>query len=325
MTRCMIFPERSNGLRLDILISLTPALVWAVYLFGARVLTLTVLSVAAFSGLDFLRAKLCRESFRLDLDSVVTGVLIAFNLSATASYLTVVLMAAIAFAVKLINHKNPVFKLNTVLFARGLMTAIFADMKYFPAPFTHPSAFRLGFSASELSDMSVPTPLAELTQNKFTTAGTFDLFVGNSSGFIGEVSALMLTVGGIYLLLRGVYSPHIPLAYIAAVTVIAMLFPQNDNLLKFTLSSVFCGSTVFCAFFIAPMFGTCPVTPYGKILFGLGCGILTMVIRYCLFSEGCVIAVLIMNVLAPYLDLPFREKKLYKKTGAEKQEAQAQQ
>ena len=164
------------------------------------------------------------------------------------------------------------------------------------------------------------TPLSAMHQGFFDPAlgSILDLFTGNVGGCIGETSALLLLVGFVYLLVRKVISAHIPVAYIATVAVLAFLFPMGNDRLVWTAAQVFGGGLMLGAIFMATDYVTSPITKMGQIIFGIGCGVLTIAIRYFGgYSEGVSYAILIMNLCVVLLDKVGRPKKF----GSPKKEA----
>ena len=148
------------------------------------------------------------------------------------------------------------------------------------------------------------TPLTVLHSGQTPTNSVFDLFIGNVGGCIGEVSVLFLLIGAIYLFARRIITWHTPVAYIATVALAALIFPRvGGDPVQSMLVEVFSGGLVFCAFFMATDYATTPVLPLGKIIFGVGCGIITVLIRYFGgYSEGASFSILIMNLMVWYLD-----------------------
>ena len=129
------------------------------------------------------------------------------------------------------------------------------------------------------------------------------MFMGNIGGCIGEVCTLALLIGGIYLIARGVISARIPAAYLGTVAVLTLVFSKGDNAIAWMLYSLLGGGVVLGAFFMATDYATSPVSPKGQILYGIGCGVLTVIFRYFgLFPEGVTYAILLMNACAWAID-----------------------
>ena len=169
---------------------------------------------------------------------------------------------------------------------------------------------KVGFenAASILSTadaVTAATPLASMHQGYIDeSAGTvLDMFLGNVGGSLGETSALLLLIGLVYLLVRKVITLHIPLAYIGTVAILTFLFPLGNDRLTWMAAQLFSGGLMLGAIFMATDYVTSPITKLGQVVFGIGCGILTILIRYFGgYSEGVSYAILIMNCLVVLLD-----------------------
>ena len=166
--------------------------------------------------------------------------------------------------------------------------------------------------------VTAATPMASLHQKVLPTESVMDLFLGNVGGSMGETSALLLLIGFAYLLLRKVVTLRIPLSFIGTVTVLTLLFPQGNDRVLWCASQVFSGGLMLGALFMATDFVTSPVTHLGQIIFGIGCGVLTVLIRYFGgYPEGVSFAILVMNACVVLLDRLGRPKKF----GAPRKEA----
>jgi electron transport complex protein RnfD len=188
--------------------------------------------------------------------------------------------------------------MNPALAARVfLMLAWTGQMTVFPAAYDR---VPLGVDA-----VASATPLVALKQGVLPQASLVDLFFGRVGGCIGEISVLMLLIGGIYLLARRVIKWHIPVAFLGTVALLTFLFPQGDiPRLTFMLTSLCGGGLVLGAFFMATDYVTSPVTPIGRLIYGAGCGVLVVFLRYFSgYNEGVSFAILIMNALVWYLDM----------------------
>jgi len=289
---------------LDVVIALIPAYVWGVLVFGLRAAVLGAISVASCVLFEFLFQKIAgRPNTIGDLSAVVTGMLLAMNLTVGTPYWLPVVGAF--FAIVVVKGlfggigKNIV---NPALAARVFLFLAWPnEMKIFTAAgnrfgaFTSPSAADITASA---------TPLSKLHAGEAPESSIFDLFIGNVDGCIGEVSALLLIVGGLYLLVRRVITWQTPVAYVGTVALAALVFPRiSGDPLRSVLTEVLSGGLIFCAIFMATDYATTPVTPWGKVIFGVGCGVITVLIRYFGgYSEGASFSILIMNLLVWYID-----------------------
>ena len=302
----------------DVLIALLPALIGSVVFFGLRALMVTLVSAAACVFFEWGYRKMMKlDNTAWDLSAVVTGVLLAFVCPPTVPYWMIVIGAL--FAIVLVKQlfggigKNFV---NPALAGRAFM---------FSWPVAMATWVKVGFSnaaplVGSADIVTQATPLSAMHQGYFDPAlGTIkDLFIGNVGGCIGETSAVLLLIGFVYLLVRKVISAHIPVAYIATVAVLAFLFPMGNDRLVWTAAQVFGGGLMLGAIFMATDYVTSPITKMGQIIFGIGCGVLTIAIRYFGgYSEGVSYAILIMNLCVVLLDKVGRPKKF----GSPKKEA----
>lgn len=296
--------ENGRTLMVDVIIAMLPALIWAVYLFGWRTLTLTVISVASCMVFEFLAQKVLRRPITvLDFSCVVTGILLAFNLPVSTP-LWIPVMGAF-FAIVVVKQlfggigKNIV---NPALAARVfLFTAWPNEIKDFVAPMDKLSALNISVDATASA-----TPLVSLKQGVSPDVTIFDMIIGNMPGCIGEISVVLLLLGGIYLLVRKVITWHIPVAFIGTVAVLTYLFPQNQSVQawEFMVTELCSGGLILGAFFMATDYATSPVTKPGRLIYGVGCGLITVFIRYFGgYNEGVSFAILIMNLLVWYIDL----------------------
>ena len=302
----------------DVLLALLPALIGSVVFFGLRALMVTLVSAAACVFFEWGYRKMMKlDNTAWDLSAVVTGVLLAFVCPPTIPYWMIVVGAL--FAIVLVKQlfggigKNFV---NPALAGRAFM---------FSWPVAMATWVKVGFSnaaplVGSADIVTQATPLSAMHQGYFDPAlGTIkDLFIGNVGGCIGETSAVLLLIGFVYLLVRKVISAHIPVAYIATVAVLAFLFPMGNDRLVWTAAQVFGGGLMLGAIFMATDYVTSPITKMGQIIFGIGCGVLTIAIRYFGgYSEGVSYAILIMNLCVVLLDKVGRPKKF----GSPKKEA----
>ncbi len=304
-------PDTSRSIMIDVIIAMLPALVWAVYMFGWRALSVTLISVASCVIFEFLFQKLMKKPVTvLDFSAVVTGILIAFNLPVSVA-LWVPVMGSF-FAIVVVKQlfggigKNVV---NPALAARVfLFTAWPAEIVGFLPPLTD-KLDPVSVSAGDI--VASATPLAALKVGEVPDIGIFDLFLGNMPGCIGEISALLIIIGGLYLMLRRVITWHIPVSFIATVALLTFIFPQAESVqaYEFMLMELLSGGLMLGAVFMATDYATSPVTATGRIIYGIGCGGITVFIRYFGgYSEGVSFAILIMNLLVWYIDKATRPK-----------------
>lgn len=297
--------ENTSLIMGKVLIALLPALVWACIVFGFRSLTLTLVSVAACMGFEHLYCLLMkRKSAVTDLSAAVTGVLLAFNMPVSAPLWMPVIGGF--FAIVIVKclfggiGKNIV---NPALAARVfLLTSWTSEMTAFTAPKTVISPFAVEAGVDAVTSA---TPLVGLKNGVLPETPIFDLFIGNMPGCIGEVSSILLLAGGVYLIFSKVITWHIPVSYIATVAALTYFLPHGAAAfdVSFMLSELFSGGIIIAAVFMATDYATSPITPTGRIIYGIGCGLLTVFIRYFGgYPEGASFAVLIMNLFVWYLD-----------------------
>lgn len=290
--------DNTQTIMADVLIALIPALVWAGYIFGARALILTAISVASCVIFEIVSCIVAKRPVRInDLSAVVTGVLLAYTLPPAAPVWMPVLGSFIAIVItKQIFGGIGKNLLNPALSARVIL-GLFPQAGHYTVPFEELPVFSWAVSAP-----AAETSLDSLYTGVIPQISEFDMFIGNRVGAIGEVSALLLLAGGLYLLARRVISIHAPISFMAAVLLVAYIFPMNTFKEEFMLYQLLSGSVVFGAVFLSNDPATTPLTSTGKIIFGAGCGLLTMLARYQGNFDGVYYAILIMNLLVPVID-----------------------
>ena len=281
-------PIDTTNLMRDVLIALVPAMVMGVVFFGPRALVATIISVLACEFFEWGYRKLMHKSCAVkDLSAAVTGVLLAFVCAPTLPYWMLIIGD---------------------FFAIVVVKQLFGGLgKNFMNPALGGRAFlMLCYPVAGVDIVSSATPLSAdfMHGGLLPDATILDAFVGNVGGCIGEISALALLLGGVYLIVRGVIRARIPVAYIATVAVLTFLFPLggNDRLVWMTYQ-LFTGGLFLGAFFMATDYVTSPVTKKGEIIFGIGCGLLTVFIRYFGgYPEGVSYSILIMNCCVWLID-----------------------
>lgn len=288
-------PVSTRKIMSMVLVALIPAFAVGIYQFGYRAATLTIVCVVACVVFEYLMNVILKKKQTVgDMSAVLTGVLLAFNLPAGLPYWIAVVgcFAAIVVVKQLFggigqNLVNPAVTARIFLFI-----AFATEMT------TWPTARGADAAADAVTSA---TPLGELSMNGFdsVTASNLDLFLGNIGGCIGEASALALLIGGVFLILSRVITWHIPVAFLATVAVLGFIWGGVDGMI-FHLCA---GGVMLGAFFCATDYVTSPTLPMGKIIFGIGCGLFTMLIRiFSSYPEGVSFAILLMNILTPYID-----------------------
>ena len=276
--------ENTSGIMLDVIFALLPATVCGIYFFGFHALLIIAVSVASAVVSEYIWCRAIKKEPSLrDLSAIVTGLLLALNLPPTLP----LWMAAVGSAVAIIVVKQ-MFGGIGHNFANPAITARIVLMVSFPTAMT---TFVDPFAA--VDTVSTATPLSGSQEVAPDIAG---LFFGNYPGCIGETSAILLLAGGAYLVLRRVITPHIPLAFMASAAVLALIL--GDDPIRTLLS----GGLMIGAIFMATDYVTSPPNRLGKIIFGIGCGLITVIIRHFgNLPEGVSFSILIMNILTPHI------------------------
>ena len=283
---------RTNRIMLDVILALLPALAVGVFVLGVRALIVTLVSVAAAIFSEWLYAKLTKtRNTVVDGSAAVTGLLLALTLPATVSYWQAALGSAFAIiVVKVLCGGLGQNIFNPALAARALL------MLLFPASMVR-------YAALGVDGVTAATPLHHMVMPALPEESLLDMFLGNCPGSIGELSALALLLGGTYLVIRKVISVRIPAAYLATVAILTLVFSKTDNPVSWMLYSLLSGGVMLGAIFMATDYATSPATALGQIIYGIGCGGLTVFFRsYGLFPEGVTYAVLLMNALVWTID-----------------------
>ena len=309
-------PVTTQTIMRDVLIALAPALVGSVCFFGPRALLVTLVSVAAAVGFEWLWCRLMKQDNKTyDLSAVVTGVLLAFVCPPTIPYWMIIMgdLFAIILVKMLFGGIGKNF-VNPALAGRAFM---------FSWPVAMSTWVKVGISNAApvfggADIVTAATPLSFMHQGQMPNVTVAQAFFGNVGGCIGETSALLLLAGFLYLLWRKVITVRIPLTYIGTVAVLTFLFPQGQDRVQWMAYQLFTGGLMLGAIFMATDYVTSPVTKLGQIVYGMGCGVLTVLIRYFGgYNEGVSYAILVMNCCVVLLDRIGRPTKF----GAPKKEA----
>lgn len=303
-------PDNTRSLMLDVIIALLPALAWSVYAFGLRSLTLCAISVAMAVLSEFLYEKLLKKPVTVgDLSAVVTGLILSYNLPASVPFWIPAVGACFAIIVaKQLYGGIGKNIMNPALCARVFLTLAWPSQM---ALFTAPTTDRLGAFSASLDAVASATPLQNLKAGILPNVSLQDMFLGNMGGCLGEVSALLLLAGGIYLLIRRVITWHTPVAFIGTVALLCFCFPRgNTDRFSFMLAQLLCGGLMLGAIYMATDYATTPLNARGRLLFGVGCGAITVLIRYFgTYPEGVSFAILIMNTFVYYIEKATKPKR----------------
>lgn len=302
----------TTRIMLMVLIALAPSFVMSIYVFGPRVIALTLVCLVSCMFFEWAYNNLMKKPQTVgDLSAAVTGVLIAFNVPSGLPYWIAIVGCFVAIIiVKQLyggigkNLVNPAITARIVLFI-----AFATEMTTWPVPFTGADA------------QTGATPLGILAEGGGELPSNMDMFMGYIGGSMGEVSALMLLIGGLFLIWRKIISPIIPACFIGTVFVFALIYyaaTGDGNALQMAVFHVLAGGVMLGAFFMATDYVTTPILPMGKVIFGIGCGVITMLIRlYGQYPEGVSFSILLMNIVTPLID-NFCQKRMY--GGAKKNE-----
>ena len=298
--------ETTRSIMLDVIIAMLPALAFAIFNFGLRALTLTAVSVVACIFWEWLYRKLMKKPQSIgDLSCVVTGMLLAFVCPVHMPYWMIIIgdFFAIVVVKQLFGGIGKNF-LNPALAGRAVLLASYAGTM---TSWVDPAAGKAAIIGSNADVVTTATPLAIMKTGDFAelmaTYGVDKMFIGQIPGSLGEVSAVALLIGGAYLIWRKVINWQTPVAYIATVAVLTFLFPKQGTGLEWMLYSVFDGGLFLGAFFMATDYATSPVTKKGQLIFGIGCGLFTVLIRYFgSYNEGVCYSIMVMNLLVALID-----------------------
>ena len=302
----------TTRIMLMVLIGLAPSFLVSIYVFGARVIALTAVCVAASMFFEWAWNKLMHKTQTVgDLSAAVTGTLIAFNVPAGLPYWIAIVGCFVAvIVVKQLfggmgkNIVNPAITARIVLFI-----SFATEMTTWPLP-------RMAADAT-----STATPLGVLAEGGAELPSNMQMFLGFIGGSMGEVSAIALLIGGLFLIWKKIISPIIPCCFIGTVFLFALIYygaTGEGEALQMAVFHVLAGGVMLGAFFMATDYVTSPLLPMGKVIFGIGCGLITMIIRlWGQYPEGVSFSILIMNCLTPLIE-NFCQKRLY--GGAKKNE-----
>ncbi len=274
----------------DVLVALTPAALMAVLFFGPRALLVMLTSVASCVGFEHLWCHLRGTRSTIDdLSAAVTGLLLAFNLPSTLPLYMVVIGAFVAIIMtkELFGGLGSNFANPAIVGRIFLAVAFPVAMTNFVQPaqvFPLDSAYDLVSSATPLAPTAPYTSYAQL-------------LLGQHAGVLGETCAVALLLGMVFLLIRPVITWHVPTAYVGTVVLLSLLTGRDP------LTQVLSGGLLLGAIYMATDYTTCPATKRGKLVFGVGCGLITCLIRfYGNLNEGVAYSILFMNLLVPYID-----------------------
>lgn len=284
---------------LMVLIALVPSFTVSIYVFGWNVIVLTLVCIAASMFFEWAYNKLLHRPQTVgDLSAAVTGTLIAFNVPSNFPYWMAIIgcFVAIVIVKQLFggigkNFANPAITARIVLFI-----SFATQMTTWPTP-----------SMSTVDAATSATPLGILKEGGGELPSNMEMFLGFIGGSMGEVSAIALIIGGLFLIWKKIISPIIPACFIGTVFVIAFIYYAivggDYSALHMAVFHICAGGVMLGAFFMATDYVTSPIMPLGKVIMGIGCGFITMVIRlWGSYPEGVSFSILLMNILTPLID-----------------------
>ena len=315
--------EDTRSIMLDVIIALVPALAWSIYRFGFRALVAALVSVASALCWEWLYRKALKKPQMLgDLSAAVTGLLLAMVCPVTLPYWMLVVgnFFAIVIVKQLYGGLGKNF-MNPALAGRAALVACYStQMTSWIA-----AGEKAPLSLSGVDVVTAATPMAMMGEDFAGLTAQYsigDMFIGWIGGSAGEISSMMLLIGGLYLIFRKVISWHIPVAYIGTVALLALIFPHGNDPVQYMLYSVFGGGLMLGAFFMATDYVTSPVTKKGQLIFGVGCGLLTVFIRkFGSFPEGVCYSILLMNCTVWIIDKHLKPVRFGVDPAAEKAKA----
>jgi len=282
--------ENTTKIMLDVIIALLPALIASIYYFGFDSIKLTSIAVIAAVATEAIIQKLLKKEVTIkDLSAVVTGILLAFNLPPSAPWWIPLIGSIFAIAVvkQVFGGIGNNF-INPALAGRAMLVA------------SWPTKMLGWENPAGVDAVSAATPLQIVKGAEGNLQPLTDVIFGRVPGCIGETSAILLIIGGAYLLYRGVISWKIPVSYIGTVAVISFIY---EGSLLMTAYHIFGGGLILGAIFMATDYASSPITSKGKFIFGIGAGILTMLIRiFGATPEGVSYSILLMNAATPIIE-----------------------
>ncbi|MEE1243476.1 RnfABCDGE type electron transport complex subunit D [Frisingicoccus sp.] len=286
-------PVKTKNIMLDVIIAMIPALIASVYFFGPRALALVAVTVAACVISEYIARKVMKRDQTIgDLSAVVTGMLLAFNYPATLPFWIAALGGVVAIIVvkQMFGGLGHNFA-NPAITARVILLTSFALRM---TTWVEPYAWKTG----AVDAVSAATPLGMVASGNTEALPTYlQMFIGERAGCLGETCIAALLIGGIYLVVKKVISPIIPVCYIATVFVFSAILGA-DPVMQILSGGLFLG-----AIFMATDYVTSPITNKGKVIYAIGCGVITVLIRqFASLPEGVSYSILLMNILTPHIE-----------------------
>lgn len=279
--------ESTRRIMLDVIIALTPAMIGAIYYFGMNAAMLILVSIASAVVFEAGTQKLFKKDIQIgDLSAVVTGILLAFNLPANAPWWIAVF--GTGFAIILVKECFGGIGSNFMNPALAARAALVSSWPGIMSTYVNPDG------------IASATPLGIIKGGSTSLPSMTRMITGDIGGSLGETAAILLLIGGIYLIVRKVIDWKTPVVYILSTVVVLVLLGVDMSLIPY---HVLGGGLILGAFFMATDYSSSPVTPKGRIIFAIGCGLLTALIRVKGgMPEGVSYSILLMNIASPIIE-----------------------
>lgn len=276
-----------SGVMLDVIIAMVPAMIGAAYFFGIKAVMLMAVSVVSCVVFEALAQKMFGKPIRIkDLSAVVTGILIAFNVPAETPFWVMILGAA--FAIIIVKECFGGIGSNFMNPALAARAALMTSFPKIMTTYTGPDA------------IATATPLQIMKKGSDALPPLKDMAIGNIPGVIGETSAILLIIGAVYLIIRGIIDWKVPVVYIGAFSLVCAGLGVGTTHLAYHILG---GGLILGAFFMATDYPSTPSSSAGRVIFAIGCGVITALIRIKGgMPEGTSYAILVMNVATPLID-----------------------
>ncbi len=283
---------KTSRIMLDVVLALVPALLVGTFVLGLRSLVVAAVGIVSAVAAEWLYSVVTKtRNTIIDGSAIVTGLLLAMTLPSAVPFWMVALGSVFAIVIT----KELCGGLGQNIFNPALAARAFLMLIY-PVGIVR-------YEALGVDGVTAATPLHHMVMPALPEESLFDMFLGNCPGSIGEISAIALLLGGAYLIYRKVISIRIPAAYIGTVAVLTLIFSRGQDPLQWMLYNLFSGGLILGAIFMATDYATSPATMNGQIIYGIGCGILTVLFRYFgIYPEGVTYAILLMNALVWVID-----------------------
>lgn len=286
--------ESTRRIMIDVLIALVPSMIVGVMVFGIKAVWVILVTIVSSVIAEAATRKLMKKDQTVgDMSAVVTGALLALNFSPEIPLWLAAIGGAIAIVIvkQLFGGIGQNF-MNPALGARVILVIAW------------PMKMSKWLIPGGVDGVSSATPLGIIKEGVGELPSYFDMFIGNIGGCIGETSVVAILIGAAYLVARRVIKLEIPFVYIGTFAVLTWIFTGDSVFNGDVLFHILAGGLMLGAFFMATDYSSTPMTRKGRIIFGLGCGLLTFVIRfYTGYPEGVSFSIILMNLVTPLIDM----------------------